>query len=216
MFSGHDAEMVDHDIHSTLQRIYRNLPETVCEECGRCCSFRAGMRYVEYLNVRAFIERTWTMPEREALRATVLKHRRLRMVCAQLPPGTPFRLYKPHCLLYDEHKQRCAVYALRPLDCRLHGLGGECDKVRLAREPEVAAASAVSRQRLYEVTAELARVNVPVTDPPTGKTVGQGQLMPVEFWFALHEAGWDPTMDPNDKPYLARSLDASRGHRSPR
>lgn len=206
MFSGHDPELVDGGIQSTLQRIYSRLPDTVCEECGRCCSFWAGMRYIEYLTITRIIDQTWTKPRKEALRATVLKQRRLRMALATLPRGTPVRLYKPHCLLYEEQEQRCAVYAVRPLDCRLYGLGGECDKVRLARSPSVNAASEVTRHDLEEVRAELDRANVPITDPSTGKTVGQRQVMPGEFWFALHETGWDPTMDPSDEQYMARFL----------
>jgi Fe-S-cluster containining protein len=187
----------------TLQEIYDLLPAVTCAHCGSCCSLWAGMRYVEYGNVRQYIDNHWTGLEIEALEQRIRRHYRIRSVYLDAPRTMPRLLPSTHCLLYDEAAERCKVYPARPLDCRLYGFNRECDRLVLQNDEAVHAATRFTASDYASVVDRMSSFNKPYTDSKTGRTIRNSEAKPIEFWFALFAVGWDPTLDQNDPQFLA-------------
>jgi Fe-S-cluster containining protein len=160
------------------------------------------MRYVEYLNVRRYIEGSWPPYQIERLREQVVKQYRFRRVYRDAPSGLPVHVLSPTCILYDAKERGCLVYPSRPLACRMQGFRGECERMRIAGKPELLPGDYFSADELAGLRSRLSDANETFVDPATGRTVRPDQVKTVEFWFAVHEAGWDPTMDPEDESFL--------------
>lgn len=195
--------------------VYGVLPSVTCAHCGHCCSLWAGMRYVEYGNVRQYIHDHWAATEVAVLQERIRRHYRIRSVYIDAPSELPRLLPSAHCLLYDEAARRCRVYPARPLDCRLYGLNGECDKVVFLHDQANPAATSIATTDCTQVLERISTINEQYTDPKTGRTIGCDEAKPIEFWFALFEVGWDPTLDQNDAQFIASRMNQPEKPSSP-
>jgi hypothetical protein len=107
------------------------------------------------------------------------------------------------------------VYPARPLDCRLYGFNEECDKLVLLHDQTIQASTSLATADYARVLETMNGINEQYTDPKTGRTVGSHEAKPIEFWFALFEVGWDPTLDQNDTLFLASRMDQRKEGMSP-
>jgi Fe-S-cluster containining protein len=124
-------------LFDSLSRIYAEFPQTVCENCARCCFESPGLFFIEYLSVldglagmsgqrreelvrRAFGELffSWIEPER---------------ACLFLESG------------------RCAIYEKRPLACRLFGLVPASDRAQAEAEARLAARQEARQLRHFGI-----------------------------------------------------------------
>jgi len=91
-----------------LAHIYREFPETVCENCARCCFESPGIFYLEYLNLLNLLG------EMAVGRRNALVRRAMRELL--------FSWIEPERTCIFLESGRCAIYERRPLACRLFGL----------------------------------------------------------------------------------------------
>lgn len=89
-----------------LNKIYKSLPSGECSGCGSCCMESVGINLVEFINIYKYLN------ENEELRKIylnkILDYYFLEYV--QKSP-CPFR----------NEDNRCMIYEVRPLNCRLFG-----------------------------------------------------------------------------------------------
>jgi len=99
-----------------LQEIYNKLPETSCEQCGTCCTVPQPAFLMEYLNIFRYLKNNLQdqLPEilKKAARYYFLELGDINLKC-------PF--------LNEENK--CAIYPVRPFNCRTFGLLPEKDAI---------------------------------------------------------------------------------------
>ncbi|ACV61874.1 protein of unknown function UPF0153 [Desulfofarcimen acetoxidans DSM 771] len=99
-----------------LQEIYNKLPDTSCEQCGTCCTVPQPAFLMEYLNIYRFLKNNLQeqLPEilKKAARYYFLELGDINIKC-------PF--------LDEENK--CAIYPVRPYNCRTFGVLPEKDTV---------------------------------------------------------------------------------------
>ena len=94
------------DLFYKLNNVYKSLPSGDCTGCGNCCMESVGTNLIEFINIYNYLQ------EREELR----KH------CLSKVIDYYFLEYieKKPCPFKDEDN-RCLIYEVRPLNCRLFG-----------------------------------------------------------------------------------------------
>ncbi len=124
-------------LFDSLSRIYAELPETTCENCGRCCFESPGVFFVEHLRLADLLagmsaERRQSLLERafhEAFFSWIDPDRR----CIFHEP--------PHCTIYND----------RPLACRLFGLVPPQDRDQVEIQARLAARQEARRLQLFGI-----------------------------------------------------------------
>lgn len=89
-----------------LNNIYKSLPSGDCKGCGNCCMESVGINLVEFINIYNYLN------ERQNLKKKCLS----RIIDYYFLEYTE----KRPCPFKDENN-RCLIYEVRPLNCRLFG-----------------------------------------------------------------------------------------------
>ena len=89
-----------------LNDIYSSLPKGDCSGCGNCCMESVGINLIEFLNIYRYLS------SRDDLRENSID-RIIDYYFLEL-------LKKNSCPFRDENN-RCLIYEVRPLNCRLFG-----------------------------------------------------------------------------------------------
>lgn len=89
-----------------LNRIYKSLPKGDCAGCGSCCMESVGINLVEFINIYNYL----------------IDKPNLRKIALNKILDYYFLEYtkKSPCPFKDENN-RCMIYEVRPLNCRLFG-----------------------------------------------------------------------------------------------
>lgn len=89
-----------------LDNIYKSLPSGDCKGCGNCCMESVGINLIEFINIYNYLQ------EKDELRKK----------CLSKVIDYYFLEYieKRPCPFKDENN-RCLIYEVRPLNCRLFG-----------------------------------------------------------------------------------------------
>ncbi len=124
-------------LFGSLQRIYREFPETTCENCARCCFESPGIFYIEYLHLLDLLA---TLPEARRAELTARAFRELL-----------FSWIEPERTCIFLESQRCAIYERRPLACRLFGLVPAADRDRAEAEARMAAREEARRLKRFGI-----------------------------------------------------------------
>jgi Fe-S-cluster containining protein len=124
-------------LFDSLERIYFEFPDTVCENCARCCFESPGVFYVEYL---AMLEALAEMPppRRQEFIARAVRE----LFFSWVEPDRT-------CLFLESG--RCAIYDRRPLACRLFGLVPAGDRAQAEAEARLAARQEARRLRHFGI-----------------------------------------------------------------
>lgn len=103
------AELERKRARRQLDTVYSTVGSNDCQRCGDCCFSSAQVLMVEFLNIYSYIQ---TLPQerQEELAKRNVAHEFMNMVSLD---------YK--CPFLDEDKS-CAVYPVRPAQCRFFGL----------------------------------------------------------------------------------------------
>jgi len=131
-------------LFARLTEVYGEFPETRCDNCARCCFESPGIFFVEYL----FLLEALTglpRPRREEL----LRRGVEELFFSWIEPAR-------QCMFLEDGQ--CAIYARRPLACRLFGLVAPEERDRVEAEARLAARQEASRLRLLGIEAPAAVV----------------------------------------------------------
>lgn len=93
-------------LFNKLNQIYKDLPNGDCKGCGNCCMESVGTNLVEFINIYNYLE----------------DKKELKSKCLDKVIDYYFLEYidKKPCPFKDEYN-RCMIYEVRPLNCRLFG-----------------------------------------------------------------------------------------------
>ena len=96
----------ENKVFDELESIYRSLPSGKCNGCGNCCMESVGINLVEFINIYNYLKKNEELRKKSL--AKILDYY--------------FTEYtqKKSCPFKDEDN-RCLVYEVRPLNCRLFG-----------------------------------------------------------------------------------------------
>ena len=96
----------ENKLFDKLNNVYRTLPSGDCTGCGNCCMESVGTNLIEFINIYNYLE---SRPE-------------LKKKCLNKVIDYYFLEYieKKPCPFKDENN-RCMIYEVRPLNCRLFG-----------------------------------------------------------------------------------------------
>lgn len=96
----------ENKLFDRLNKIYKELPSGDCSGCGNCCMESVGINLIEFINIYNFLE---DKPE-------------LKKICLDKIIDYYFLEYieKKSCPFKDKDN-RCMIYEVRPLNCRLFG-----------------------------------------------------------------------------------------------
>ncbi len=94
------------ELFTKLNDIYKNLPSGDCTGCGKCCMESVGINLVEFLNIYKYLK------NRDSLRKQSLS----RILDYYFLEYTEKR-----CCPFRDENNRCLIYEVRPLNCRLFG-----------------------------------------------------------------------------------------------
>lgn len=96
----------ENKLFDKLNSVYRTLPSGDCSGCGKCCMESVGTNLIEFINIFNYLE---SRPE-------------LKKKCLNKVIDYYFLEYieKKPCPFKD-HNNRCMIYEVRPLNCRLFG-----------------------------------------------------------------------------------------------
>ncbi|MEG0843186.1 MAG: YkgJ family cysteine cluster protein [Romboutsia sp.] len=89
-----------------LNKVYKSLPSGDCSGCGNCCMESVGINLIEFINIYNHLQ----------------KNERVRKVALEKILDYYFLEYtkKSPCPFRDSDN-RCIIYEVRPLNCRLFG-----------------------------------------------------------------------------------------------
>ncbi|MGL5641570.1 MAG: YkgJ family cysteine cluster protein [Paraclostridium sp.] len=89
-----------------LNKIYKTVPSGDCTGCGKCCMESVGINLIEFLNIYNYLE----------------NNKELKGICLSKLMDYYFLEYikKSPCPFKDENN-RCLIYEVRPLNCRIYG-----------------------------------------------------------------------------------------------
>ena len=96
----------ENKLFDKLNSVYSTLPSGDCSGCGKCCMESVGTNLIEFINIFNYLE---SRPE-------------LKKKCLNKVIDYYFLEYieKKPCPFKD-HNNRCMIYEVRPLNCRLFG-----------------------------------------------------------------------------------------------
>ena len=89
-----------------LNDIYSTLPNGDCAGCGNCCMESVGINLIEFLNIYKYLI------ERDELR---------RASISRIIDYYFLELLKKNSCPFKDGNNRCLIYEVRPLNCRLFG-----------------------------------------------------------------------------------------------
>lgn len=93
-------------LFNKLNKIYSTLPSGDCTGCGNCCMESVGINLIEFINIFEYLKNNEEL--RKKCLSKVLDYYLLEFV------------QKSACPFKDENN-RCLIYEVRPLNCRLFG-----------------------------------------------------------------------------------------------
>ena len=93
-------------LFNKLNNIYDNLPKGECTGCGSCCMESVGINLIEFLNIYRYLA------EKQELRECSIE----RIVDYYF-----MELMKKNSCPFRDENNRCLIYEVRPLNCRLFG-----------------------------------------------------------------------------------------------
>jgi Fe-S-cluster containining protein len=108
-----------------LREVNENMPPVECRQCGECCCKYIDAYFVEYVQIRKYLQSKFTASE--------LK--RIRGLC-----GMELALEKRgledarRCPLQDEERKMCMINDVKPLVCRRYACAKIKDESRLHYE----------------------------------------------------------------------------------
>lgn len=96
----------ENELFNKLNKVYNSLPSGDCSGCGNCCMESVGINLIEFINISKYLK----------------ENDELRKKCLSNVLDYYFFEYikKSHCPFKDENN-RCLIYEVRPLNCRLFG-----------------------------------------------------------------------------------------------
>ncbi|MDR1774519.1 MAG: YkgJ family cysteine cluster protein [Clostridioides sp.] len=93
-------------IFFNLQTIYDSVPSGKCSGCGNCCMESVGTNLVEFLNIYNYL----------------LERPKLKTYAFKKILDYYFNEYiSKHSCPFKNSKNRCIIYDVRPLNCRIYG-----------------------------------------------------------------------------------------------
>lgn len=96
----------ENNILDKLNKVYKSLPSGDCAGCGNCCMESVGINLIEFINIYNYLS------DKPSLRNISLN----RILDYYFLEYTK----KSSCPFKDENN-RCMIYEVRPLNCRLFG-----------------------------------------------------------------------------------------------
>lgn len=93
-------------LFNKLNKVYNELPSGNCAGCGNCCMESVGINLVEFINIYEYLKNNEDL--RKKCLDKVLDYYFLEFI------------EKKPCPFKDENN-RCLIYEVRPLNCRLFG-----------------------------------------------------------------------------------------------
>lgn len=93
-------------LFNKLNKVYNELPSGNCAGCGNCCMESVGINLVEFINIYKYLKNNEDL--RKKCLDKVLDYYFLEFI------------EKKPCPFKDENN-RCLIYEVRPLNCRLFG-----------------------------------------------------------------------------------------------
>ena len=96
----------ENKLFDKLNNIYSSLPSGDCTGCGKCCMESVGTNLVEFLNIYNYLK------DKEKLRRSSLD----RIIDYYFLEYSDKR-----CCPFRDENNRCLIYEVRPLNCRLFG-----------------------------------------------------------------------------------------------
>lgn len=96
----------ENELFYKLNKVYKSLPNGDCSGCGNCCMESVGINLIEFINIFEYLK----------------GNNELRKKCLSKVLDYYFLEYvkKSPCPFKDENN-RCLIYEVRPLNCRLFG-----------------------------------------------------------------------------------------------
>ncbi|MGX4598349.1 YkgJ family cysteine cluster protein [Faecalimicrobium sp. JNUCC 81] len=96
----------ENELFTKLNKVYNSLPSGDCSGCGNCCMESVGINLIEFINIFEYLK----------------GNNELRKKCLSKVLDYYFFEYikKSPCPFKDENN-RCLIYEVRPLNCRLFG-----------------------------------------------------------------------------------------------
>lgn len=89
-----------------LNEVYKSLPSGNCSGCGNCCMESVGINLIEFLNILIYLD----------------KNEEIRNECMPKIIDYYFLEYvKKNACPFKDKDNRCMIYEVRPLNCRLFG-----------------------------------------------------------------------------------------------
>ncbi|MCC0632662.1 YkgJ family cysteine cluster protein [Clostridioides sp. ZZV15-6388] len=93
-------------LFNELNDVYESLPTGNCSGCGNCCMESVGINLIEFLNIFCYLE----------------DRADLRRRCISKIVDYYFEEYsKKNSCPFKDDDNRCLIYEVRPLNCRLFG-----------------------------------------------------------------------------------------------
>jgi len=111
-----------------LEILYDQIPPMTCQMCGDCCSPRVRCYAIEYLNIKQYINESFSSDQKNSLEKRIVQNRFVETVYQQKKGIIP----RIPCLFKDTKKKTCSIYPARPFLCRMNGMKGDkgsCERV---------------------------------------------------------------------------------------
>jgi len=94
------------ELFTKLNDIYKSLPSGDCTGCGKCCMESVGINLVEFLNIYKYLMNKDSLRKQSLIR--ILDYYFLEYT-------------EKRCCPFRDENNRCLIYEVRPLNCRLFG-----------------------------------------------------------------------------------------------
>lgn len=97
---------IKNKLFDELNDVYKSLPTGNCSGCGNCCMESVGINLIEFLNIFCYLEDRVDL--KESCTSKILDYY--------------FEEYtRKNSCPFKDNKNKCLIYEVRPLNCRLFG-----------------------------------------------------------------------------------------------
>ncbi len=96
----------ENGVDNRLNQVYQKIKGGKCTGCGKCCNESVGINRVEFLNIYNFFENL-DKEKREKIKKSIIKYYFFEYIIHN------------ECPFKEDNK--CLIYEVRPLNCRIFG-----------------------------------------------------------------------------------------------
>ncbi|MDD4202737.1 MAG: YkgJ family cysteine cluster protein [Candidatus Omnitrophica bacterium] len=172
-----------------LQKVYKQLPETKCNTCGKCCNIYIlnNVYTIEFLNIVKYLKEHFSNDElfriKAESRANLFKAKQFEKKEFKPKEGEKWH----PCPFIDPKTNLCKIQEVKPLVCRIYGVSPQskdkCKYIKAVNKEDERSIGNIKWEILSKQIEELSENFIAL--PKTGDKIITTKAQSLDIWLSF-------------------------------